>query len=176
MSYLSWGKPRIFFAKLDATGEKGDWKEMHTPVEGTTELQTTKGDKQEAKIEGGENEDVRYSKSTYALVFNIRAAKGRKKPIAASDGLVSGNYAVCLQPEDADNDGFMIDKAAVSVEDAFTAADGGVWAYAFDALKPADNSDQVKWGKVAVTADADGKITAVTFTETEEGESETEEG
>ena len=75
MAVLGWGKPRILVKDLDATGAA--WEELPTPVENSTQLATTKGDKQEAKIEGGENEDVKYGKNTYALTFNIRAAKGR---------------------------------------------------------------------------------------------------
>lgn len=96
MAVIGWGKPRIFVKDLDASSPK--WEELPTPVENSTQLTTTKGDKQEAKIEGGENEDVKYGKNTYALVLNIRAAKGRKRPISDSDGVVTHNYAIALQP------------------------------------------------------------------------------
>lgn len=158
MAVLSWGKPRVFIKDLDATTPT--WEEMPTPVEDSTELSTTKGDKQEAKIEGGENEDVRYGKNTYALNLNIRAAKGRKRPISDNDGVVSHNYAVALQPEDPDVQGFCMEKATVSVEDTYTAADGGVWAYTFDALKGAKDKKQVVWGKIIVTESA-GSITKI---------------
>ncbi len=153
MSVLSWGKCRIFIKNIDDT--TAEWKELATPVEDSTELSTEKGDKTEATIEGGENEDVRYSKNTYALAFTIRAAKGRKKPLKDSDGIIEGNYAVALQPEDPTTSGLMIDKSTASVEDTWTSADGGQWAYTFDALKP-DEGDQVKWG--IVTVDEDGQV------------------
>ena len=51
-------------------------------------------------------------------------------------------------------------KAAVSVEDTFTAQDGGVWAYTFDALKAAKDKKQVQWGKIIVT-ESSGNITKV---------------
>ena len=37
------------------------------------------------------------------------------------------------------------------MEDTFTSADGGVWAYTFDALKPATDKKQVVWGRIIVT-------------------------
>lgn len=151
MAVIGWGKPRIFVKDLDAETPK--WEELPTPVEDSTQLVTTKGEKQEAKIEGGENEDVKYSRNTYALNLNIRAAKGRQRPISDEDGVVAHNYAVVLQPEDIAVQGFAIEKSTVSVEDTFTTADGGVWAYAFDALKPASGK-QVKWGVVTVTESA----------------------
>ena len=53
MSYIGWGKCRIFVKDLDTTGAK--YRELPTPIEGSTSLEATKGDKQEAKIEGGQN-------------------------------------------------------------------------------------------------------------------------
>ena len=152
MAVLSWGEPGIYIKKLGDTSAK--WKKLPTPVEDSTQLSTTKGEKKEAKVEGGANEDVKFAKNTYALVFNIRMAKGRQRPIEDEDGLITDNYAVALQPEDKDTDGFIIDKSTVSVEDGWTAADGGILIYTFDALKP-DTGKQVKWGKVLVTGTED---------------------
>ena len=158
MAVIGWGKPRIFIKDLDASVPK--WEELPTPVEDSTQLETTKGDKQEAKIEGGENEDVKYGKNTYALTFNIRAAKGRKRPILDDDGVVAHNYAIALQPEDKDVQGFCMEKATVSVEDTFSSADGGVWIYTFDALKPSPEKKQIQWGKI-ITTESSGSITKV---------------
>lgn len=157
---VNWGKPRIFYKDLDTTG--ADWEEMPTPVEDSTELTTTEGDKLEAKIEGGENEDVRIKKSTYELDFSVRKTKGRSAPISSTDGVVEHNYALMLQPEDPTCVGFSIEKATVSVLDTYTAADGSAWQYKFSALKP-ESGAQVKWGTVTVT-ESQGEITAVTFT------------
>lgn len=98
MSVLAWGKPRIFVKDLDEASAK--WKEVPTPVENSTQLTPTKGDKKEAKVEGGENEDVRYSKNTYALAYQIRIAKGKVMPFEHDDGIIAHNYAVAVQPED----------------------------------------------------------------------------
>lgn len=164
MSLLGWGKCKVFIKDIDASNSS--WVELPTPVENSTILETTKGDKQEAKIEGGENEDVRYSKSTYALNLNIRAAKGRNKPIADSDGTITNNYAVAVQPEDPEAVGIMIDKAKPSVADTFSTEEGAIWEYTFDALKPA-TGDQCKMGVIAVT-EAEGVITDVKITEVTE--------
>lgn len=158
MAVVGWGKPRIFIKDLDATAPK--WEGLPTPVEDSTQLETTKGDKQEAKIEGGENEDVKYGKNTYALTFNLRAIKSRKRPISDDDGVVAHNYAVAVQPEDADVQGFCMKKSAVSVEDSFSTSDGGVWAYTFDALKASSTDKQVYWGKIIVT-EASGAISKI---------------
>lgn len=162
MSVLGWGKCRVFVKDLDTPGAK--WEEFPTPVENSTTLETTKGDKKEAKVEGGENEDVRYSKSTYVLNAGIRAAKGRVKPIKDEDGIVAHNYAVAVQPEDPEAIGIYITKAKPSVEDTWSTEEGGIWNYAFDALKNEDTT-QVQMGVVKVTGSGDSL--EVTFEEVE---------
>jgi hypothetical protein len=175
MAELSWGKPNIFIRKVMADGY-GAFISLYTPVEESTEMSTTKGDKQEAKIEGGENEGVRYSKSTYALAATIRGAKGRKKPVKDADGIVDGEYQVFLQPENATTPGMVMLKSTISLEETYTASDGLQWVYTFDALKPDDGGDQVRWG--TVTTDPETvvpgvtKVTQITFTEYGEGDEE----
>ena len=163
MAKISWGKPRIFVANADTTLEgnaKRAGYELFTPVEDSTELTPTKGDKLEAKIEGGENEDVKYKRSTYALNYNIRKAKGRKAPFPAVDGIVDPHFGIMLQPEDADCEGFFIESSTVGVDDTYTAADGAIWAIQHDAVK-AESGDTVKWGTVTLNEAG----TEVTFTE-----------
>ena len=161
MAVLSWGKPKIFIKDLDA--DTPVWKLMPESAEDTTSLETTKGEKVEAKLEGGENQDVRYKRNTYALATSIRIAKGTTQPIAASDGLVTHNYAVVVQPEDTSCIGFVIPKAEVSVEESWTAADGGTWVYTFDALKP-QSGNQVEWGTVVATAGSGSSADTYTIT------------
>lgn len=146
---VNWGKPKIWVKDLDETNSS--WIEVPTPVEDSTELTTTEGDKLEAKIEGGENEDVRVKRSTYELAFDVRKTKGRTAPIASVDGVVEHNYALMLQPEDPACVGFSIEKANVSVLDTYTAADGSSWQYRFQALKP-ESGAQIKWGVVTENA------------------------
>lgn len=162
MSVLGWGKCRLFVKDIDDPSAK--WIEFPTPVENSTTLETTKGDKQEAKVEGGENEDVRYAKSTYVLDANIRAAKGRIKPIKDSDGIVDHNYSVAVQPEDPDAIGVYIPKAKPSVEDTWSTEEGGAWNYAFDALKN-EETTQIQMGVIKVTGSGDSL--EVTFEEVE---------
>lgn len=149
MAVIGWGKPNIFYKAL--SGSDTAWHKLDTPAEDSTNLSTTKGDKTEAKVEGGANEDVKYKKNTYALSFTLRAAKDRKRPFTDVDGVIVTNYAIVLQPEDEMVQGFAIEKATVSVEDSFSTAEGGMWAYTFDALQPAAGQ-QVKWGIIKVTS------------------------
>lgn len=160
MAVIGWGKPRIFIKRLDGDGA-GTWKEVPTPMQDSTTLETTKGDKTEAKLEGGSNEDVKYSANTYALSYTIRMAKGKTQPFEQNDGYVEGEYALALQPEDPNVPGFMIDKSVVSAEDGFSTTDGGTIVYTHDALKP-DSGNQVKWGVISVS-ESGGSISNVTL-------------
>ena len=147
---VDWGKPRIWVKDVDTTGAK--WYELPTPVEDSTQLVPTKGEKKEAKIEGGDNEDVLYKKSTYTLSFNIRKLRNsdgtmRKAPFPVEDGIVTNRFAVMLQPEDPQCEGFYIESTTVGVDDTYTAADGAMWQCQLDALV-ASTGDTVKWGLV----------------------------
>lgn len=145
MAQLSWGKPSIEFGKCGANGAAPTtWTKLaYDPVENSTKLTPTRGEKKEAKVEGGENEAVKYAKNTFVFEFEVRAAKGRTKPIEDADGVVDGEYAVRLTPEDSTVEGILIDKATVSVEETFDTAEGKKWKYTFDVLKPAEGN-QVK--------------------------------
>lgn len=156
MALISWGKCRLFTKNVDKGNSVA--YELATPVEDSTELTPTKGDKLEAKIEGGENEDVKYKRSTYVLAYNIRKAKGRKAPFPSVDGLVDDHFGIMCMPEDSTCEGFLIESSTVGVDDTYTTADGAIWAVQHDAVK-AQTGDTVKWGTVTVSENS------VTFTE-----------
>ena len=144
MAQLSWGKPTIEFAECNGA-EALEFKPLgYDPVEGSTKFTPTKGEKKEAKVEGGEVEAVKYAKSTFAFEFEVRAAKGRTKPIPDLDGVIEGEYAFRLTPEDPECEGILIDRSIVSLEETFDAAEGKKWKYTVDVLKPADGGAQVK--------------------------------
>lgn len=160
---LSWGKPKIFIKKLgDNTAV---WKLLATPVEDSTNLSTTQGDKIEAKIEGGSNEAVKYKKNTYQFLYNIRKAQGRNQPMPNNDGVVKSEYSVLMQPEDVNTDGIYIERTSANIQDTFTTAEGAIWAVTHDALEPA-NGNTVKWGKVTTAVANETKT--VKFEENED--------
>ena len=137
MAQLSWGKPLIEFKKCS----EADWRPLPCdPVENSTKLIPTKGEKKEAKVEGGEAEAVRYAKSSYVFEFEVRAAKDRSKPIPDADGVVADEYTFRLTPENAECEGFLIDRSVVSLEETFDTAEGKKWKYTVDVLKPASGN------------------------------------
>ena len=165
MSKLSWGKPRLFIKDLEAS--QPSWKELNTPVQDTTEIQVTNGDKLEAPIEGGQNEEVKFKASTYEIVYNIRKLKGRTVPIANTDGVVSKHYALAVMPEDPTNIGFYVPDTTVSIDDSFTSQDGAIWQIQHDAITAA-SGNTVKWGTLSIVE------SKLKFTETHLPEGQTE--
>lgn len=147
MSVLAWGKPSIYIRE---EGSEDEFRKLPDAVENTVTLEPTKGEKTEAKVEGGENEDAKTKANTYVLNVSIRGAKGRKKPIKDNDGRSIKNYEIYLQPEDPTCLGLYIARSSASLMDSFSAADGVIWAYAFDVLKP-ETGNQIKFGTVTVS-------------------------
>lgn len=157
MSKIGWGKPRIFIKAL--SGSDTSWKEVPTPVIDSTSLETTKGEKMEAQLEGGSNEDVLYKANTYALSYQIRKAKGKKQPFNPVDGVVDGEFSVAVQPQDPMVPGIMIERSIVSSEDKYNSQEGFSSVYTHDVLKP-ESGNQVKDGVIKVT-ESEGVISNV---------------
>lgn len=163
MKELSWGRGTLYAQKNG--DETNPVIVFPTACEGTTTLSTARGEKKEAKVEGGSVEAVRYGANAYSGELQIRNGADENgqqsvKPVPDNDGVIEGTYKLWYEPENPQAPGFHIANAVLGVEDSFTASDGATWKYTFDALKPSDGSNTVKWGKVSYK---DGKVT---FTET----------
>lgn len=142
---LSWGKPTLNIGKLADNGSAPtSFKRIPTPVVDSTKLTPTKGQKMEAKVEGGANEAVKYAANTYTFEFEIRKTDAKDIPVEDFDGVVGGEYSIQLIPEDGKALGFIIDKSAMSVEDTYDAANGAKLKFTCDVLKPSEGK-QVKW-------------------------------
>lgn len=163
MAYIGWGKPRLFVKNLT---KNGSIRELPNVVEDTFDLSTEQGDKLEAKIEGGTNEDVKYKKNTNTIAFDIRVFKGRKKPFADKEGVVEDEFEFWMQPEDPTVPaGLHCAKCRVATELKGTAADGLTYTYS---LEPLDNgsTDACQVGTVTLT-ESNGTISAINFVELE---------
>ena len=145
---LSWSTPNLDLIKLGddskiPTGDP-DWINLPTPVQDSTVLTPTAGERMEAPIEGGALEAVLYKRNTYEFRFEIRALKGRNKPVEDFDGVVSGEYALRLTPMDPTNKGIQIDRMTMRMEQTWSATDGEKWLYICSVLAPVDGTEQVK--------------------------------
>lgn len=139
---IGWGKCYVIAKNIDVENSK--WFLLPTPKEDSTQLSTDKGDKQEATVEGGENEDVKYARNKYNLAYTLRRNTVRKKPFSDDEGIVANHYAIFVQPENKDVPGPYLADTVVSIEETFDTTDGGMLAYTHDALRP-EGGKSVKW-------------------------------
>lgn len=141
MAVLSYGKPTIEIAELDADDNMSPWVKIDTPKDGTTSMETQEGDNTEYLEEGGGLVDSYRKASKYTLNFELYAKKGYHKPIQDKNGVVTKNYAIRLTPEDPETYGFILHKCSVSCVETHTVADGMMWKYTFNGLRAKDNEE-----------------------------------
>lgn len=138
MALLSWGKPDIETAESTdgAPAAAATWKSIDTPKDTTTKLTPTAGTETEALEEGGDVVDSRTGKNKYQLEFDHFVKKGKKRPWEDNDGIIAGEHAFRITPEDPDCEGIQIDRCTLRVEESYTTADGIMLHYVAKVLKP----------------------------------------
>lgn len=168
---ISWGKPEIYIAESGAAlgSSTYKWELLSTPVEDSTNLTGTQGDKTEATIEGGEAEATKFNAATFELAMNVRMAlennnKHRllpselyaKKSVTISsvatnvvdlDNYSGSSVAVVLIPADPEAPGFYCPNASVSIMETYTAADGAQWEIVLAPNVPSGGGKAIQFGK-----------------------------
>ena len=146
MKTIGWGKPGIYYRKT--TDQY--FSKVPNPAENTTALETTKGDRLEAKDEGGELAAVKHKKATYILRYGVRVAAETEQHIAHVDGVVEDEYVMVVVPENPKSPGIYIEHSEVTVDDTFGAEEGGIITYEH-AVLAATSGKAVKYGIMTVT-------------------------
>lgn len=175
MSVISWGKPTLKFAASVAGSPSGAWNLIDTPKEGTTKLSVTAGTEVTAVEEGGEIVDSRNGKNTYQFEFDLFVKKGVARPFVDNDGIIAGEYALRVIPEDTACEGIQIDRCSLRVEESYSVEEGKLLHYVARGLKPAsgktvkpytENALSVTPGALYFSAAADSSGKAITATAT----------
>lgn len=175
MAILSWGKCKIEFAASKAGAPNGAWKEIDTPKENTTKITPTAGTEVTATEEGGEAVDSRTGKNSYSFEFDLFVKKGVARPFNDNDGVIAGEFAFRITPEDESTEGSQIDRCSLRVEESYTTADGKILHYVAKCLKPAAGkivkeyvADELKLDKTKLyfgnAADTTGKVVTASST------------
>lgn len=138
MAMLSWGKCKIETAPSTNGAPSNSWTELDTPKKDSTKLTPTEGEEIVAQEEGGDIVDARYGKTTYALEFDIFVKKGKTRPFEDTDGIIDGEHAFRVTPEDKTCEGIQIDRSTVKVTESFSTAEGKMLHYKVKCLKPAE--------------------------------------
>lgn len=149
MSQLSWGKCAIEHATSTQGTPAGQWTAIDTPKEDTTKLTPTAGTEKTATEEGGELVDSRTGKNTYQFEFDLFVKKGGTRPFEDVDGVISGEHAFRVTPEDEECEGFQIDRSTVRCEESYSTADGKLLHYVAKVLKPATGKSVKPYTKTA---------------------------
>ena len=135
MAILSWGKCKIEYSA--SNGMAGtNWTELDTPKENTTKLTPTAGTVQEAKEEGGAVVDSRIGKNSYEFEFDLFVKKGVTRPFDDDDGVITGEHAFRVTPEDTACEGILIDRSSLRVEERYSTEEGKMLHYVAKVLKP----------------------------------------
>lgn len=137
MSVLSWGKCSIEHTSSKNGTPDSSYEPWDTPKSGTTKITATAGTETTAEEEGGALVDVRTGKNTYQLEFDLFVKKGEARPIVDTDGVIEGEHAFRITPEDPECTGALIERCTLRVEDSFSTEDGALLHYVARCLKPA---------------------------------------
>ena len=137
MAILSWGKCTIEHSTSTAGAPGTTWTAIDTPRLDSTKLTPTAGQTIDAQEEGGEIVDSRTGKTTYELDWYNFVKKGGTRPFTDTDGVITGEHAIRITPEDEACEGILIDRCILRVEEEYTTADGKLLHYYAKCLKPA---------------------------------------
>lgn len=140
MAILSWGKCLIQYATSvnGAPSAGASWTDIDTPKEDTTKITPTAGNEVTATEEGGDVVDARTGKNTYQFEFDLFVKKGVARPFDDNDGIITGEHAFRITPEDDSCEGAQIDRCTLRVEESYSTADGKLLHYVARCLKPAE--------------------------------------
>lgn len=139
MSVISWGRCTLLHAPSINGLPVGDWTEVDVAKESTFNLSTNEGDTKEAREVGGKVVDKRKSANSYTITFQLFRKKGQPMPsyLEDNDGVIAGEHAWRIIPEDPECDGYQIDRSTVSAQEIFDPDDtGGLVQYTVECLKP----------------------------------------
>ena len=138
MALLSWGECSI--KHTTSTGgepaESATWADIDTPKEDTTKITPTAGTEVTATEEGGDVVDSRIGKTTFQFEFDLFVKKGGTRFVEDNDGVIAGEHAFRVIPEDNTCEGVQIDRCTMHVEESYSTADGKMLHYVARCLKP----------------------------------------
>ncbi len=137
MSVLSWGKFTLEHTTSTNGTPGSSWTTIDTPKEDSGKLTPTAGNSVEATEEGGDLVDARTGKTKYQFEWYNFVKKGGTRPFSDDDGIIAGEHALRVTPEDEACEGILIDRCTITLLEEFSAADGKLLHYVAKCLKPA---------------------------------------
>ena len=150
MATVSWGAPTLEFMKLSSsvtappsgawTGQTGYFKlEGNVLLEDSSQLNTTEGETKTLRNEKGENVDSKQMPASYQFTTSVIKKKGETlvaTGLAPVNGVVAGDWAMRLIPEDPETTGFIFRKCSISTSKGWNADQGALDNITVNGLVP----------------------------------------
>lgn len=155
MAILSWGKCSISTTPSvsGAPAAGASWTDLDTPKEDTTKITASAGAEKTATEEGGAIVDTLFGKNSFQLEFDLFVKKGASRPFVDDDGVIAGEHAFRIVPEDNSCEGAQIDRSILRVEESYSTADGKLLHYVAKCLKPANGKTVKPYTEGGLTID-----------------------
>ena len=96
MAVLNWGECDLKHATSTDGAPTGEWDELPTPKEDSTQLTTTAGTEKTATEEGGALVDYLPGKNTYQLEWDEFVKKGEEPSFEDNDGVFRLTEPSCV--------------------------------------------------------------------------------
>lgn len=138
MAVLTWGIKSFETAESENGAPKtgSPWKKIDLPKKDSLRVETKEGETKEALDEAGNVVDSKTAPSSYELTFELFVKKGVARPFDDKDGVIEGEKAFRLIPDDPTVEGWQIDRSTVSATIVYTTSEGILYKYKAKALKP----------------------------------------
>ena len=150
MATVSWGAPTLEFMKLSTsvtTPPSGAWTGQtgYVKIEGTvlledsSQLNTTEGENKTLRNEKGENVDSKQMPASYQFQTSVIKKKGETvvaTGFAPVNGVVAGDWAMRLIPEDPETTGFIFRKCSIACSKGWNADQGALDNITVNGLVP----------------------------------------
>ncbi len=139
MAILSFGKCTIAHSPSEngaPTAANDAWKALDTPKNGTVKLTPSVGTEIKALEEGGGLVDYNVGYNEFTFEFDQFVKKGKANDFDDEDGLISGEHAFRVIPNDPTCKGIQIDRSVLRVEESYNTTDGIIRHYVGKVLKP----------------------------------------
>lgn len=140
MATVSWGAPTLEFMKLSSTVKvppAGAWTaqagyfklEGNVLLEDSSQLNTTDGETKSLRNEKGEDVDRKQMPASYQFQTSVIKKKGEtlvQNGLAPINGVVAGDWAMRLIPEDPETTGFVFRKCSIATSKGWNADQGAL--------------------------------------------------
>lgn len=156
MSVVSWGAPTLqFYPLANGTPPTTSWHPSTGLLSGVIEisgdillenssaLETTAGDEKTLRNEKGVDVDRKRLPSSYVFNTSIIKKKAYTSPFTAHNGIVEGDYAMRLIPEDPTTIGFQMAKCNLGLDKGWDSQQGALDVLRVNGVQPDDTSKDI---------------------------------